>query len=186
MMEDSAIVELYWRRDNQAIDQTEKKYGSYCRNLAYGVLANREDSEECVNDTWLRAWNSMPDKRPDRLSAFLGRITRNLALNRLRDSNRQKRGGGQAELVLDELENCVSGGPDPEREAELTELRAAINTFLGGLKDTERDLFVCRYWYMATVEEIARRFGMGESRVKTSLYRTRLKLRDYLLKEGLA
>ncbi len=184
-MQDSEIVDLYWQRSSAAIRETEKKYGGYCQTLAYQILANREDSEECVNDTWLRAWNAMPEQRPSLLGAFLGKITRRLALNRLRDSRRRKRGGGEAALCLEELDECI---PDRwnsvESQMELRELSQAIDRFLAGLDRDRRDAFVSRYWYMAPVEEIAQSLGQSKGGVKSGLFRTRKSLKTFLEKEG--
>lgn len=184
-MEDTQIVDLYWKRSDLAISETHRKYGRYCHSIAYNICGTSEDAEECVNDTWLRAWNLMPDQRPAVLSAFLGRITRNLALDRIKAKNRIKRGGGEAVLALDELEDCVPGGTEPEGALLLKELEAAIGRFVSGLPETERAIFVLRYWYLAPVEEIAGRLGFSKGKVKTSLFRTRGKLRAYLQEEGL-
>ena len=146
-MDDSKIVDLYWARSDSAIAETSKKFGAYCRTIAYNVLQNPEDSDECVNDTYMRAWNSMPDKRPSALAPYLGRITRNLALSRAADKNRLKRGGGEVALALDELDECTASAYSLEREVENRELAAALNRFLAQLTETERALFVSRYWF---------------------------------------
>ena len=184
-MEDSAIVELYWQRADEAIPETERKYGRYCRRIAYNITASREDAEECVNDTWLGAWNAMPDKRPSVLSTFLGYITRNFALNRLEARRSAKRGGGEAALALDELEDCIPSDASPERRLEQKELEAAIDAFVSGLPETERRIFISRYWFLIPVQEIADRLGCTQSKVKASLFRTRNKLRVYLQEEEL-
>ncbi|MBQ7435113.1 MAG: sigma-70 family RNA polymerase sigma factor [Oscillospiraceae bacterium] len=184
-MEDSAIVELYWQRSDDAIAETERKYGRYCHRIAYNITASTEDAEECVNDTWLGAWNAMPDKRPSFLSAFLGRITRNLALNRLESRRSARRGGGEAALALDELSDCIPGQSNPQRRLEQKELEAAVDAFVGDLPETERRIFIARYWFLIPVKEIAERLGCTQSRVKTSLYRTRKKLCVYLEDEEL-
>ena len=147
-MDDSKIVDLYWARSDSAIAETAKKFGAYCRTIAYNVLQNPEDSDECVNDTYMRAWNSMPDKRPSALAPYLGRITRNLALSRVIDKNRLKRGGGEVALALDELDECTASAYSLEREVENRELAAALNRFLAQLPETERALFVSRYWFL--------------------------------------
>ena len=185
MMNDSDIVELYWQRSERAIRETDKKYGGYCRAIAYNICGNGEDAEECVNDTWLGAWNSMPDQRPDRLPPFLGAITRSAAINRFRAARRLKRGGGQTVLALEELAECVPAGTDVEREVEAQELRRCLDAFVAALPETERKIFVARYWFLSPVGEIAGRLGCSAGKVKTSLYRTRGRLRDYLEKEGL-
>lgn len=184
-MEDERIVELYWRRSESAIGETDRKYGPYCRAIAYNVLASREDAEECVDDTWLKAWNAMPDKRPARLAPFLGRITRNLALDRLDRRLSRKRGGGEAALCLEELADCLPAGRDPEAELEAKELARYIRAFAAGLPETERRLFTARYFFMASVGEIAQKSGLSQSKVKVSLYNSRKKLLRFLQKEGL-
>lgn len=184
-MDDAKIVELYWARSDAALTETAKKFGPYCHTIAYNVLENVEDSEECVNDTYMRAWNSMPDKRPAALAPYLGRITRNLALNRIIEKNTLKRGGGEAALALDELDECTASSYSLEREVEAREIAAAMNRFLSKLPDTERALFVSRYWFMAPVRELAEKFGFSESKTVSMLRRTRLKLGKFLTGEGL-
>ncbi len=184
-MEDTQIVELYWQRSERAIEETDRKYGRYCGAIAYAVCGDRLDAEECVNDTWLRAWNAMPDKRPTALGAFLGRITRNLAINMFEHKNRKKRGGGQALLALEELEDCLPGREDPQRQVELEELKEAVGRFVAGLKETEQTVFTARYWYLKSVEEIAGRTGFSQSRVKSMLFRLRKRLGRFLEEEGL-
>lgn len=183
-MEDSRIIELYWERDQSAIPVTAEKYGGYCTSIARNILENDEDTEECVNDTWLGAWNSMPPHRPGMLSTFLGKITRNLSFNRRRRSNAEKRGGGELPLVLDELGECVSGRDSVEGEYDRKELLNAINGFLDGLSPEKRAVFVCRYWYADRVGDIAARLGMTENHVSVTLTRLRRKLREYLVKGG--
>ncbi len=184
-MDDAKIVELYWVRSDAALMETAKKFGPYCHTIAYNVLENVEDSEECVNDTYMRAWNSMPDKRPAALAPYLGRITRNLALNRIIEKNTLKRGGGEAALALDELDECTASSYSLEREVEAREIAAAMNRFLSKLPETERALFVSRYWFMAPVRELAEKFGFSESKTVSMLRRTRLKLGKFLTGEGL-
>lgn len=184
-MEDQHIVELYWARDEEAIRHTADRYGQYCYAIAYNILSVREDSEECVNDTYLDAWNSMPPHRPNVLSAFLGKITRRIAIDRWRVSRAQKRGGGEMALALDELSECVAAQSDVTREVETLEVAAGVQRFLGTLSDTERRIFVRRYWHMEPIADLAERFGFGQSRVKSMLHRTRAKLRRYLEEEGL-
>lgn len=184
-MEDRQIVELYWQRSERAIMETDRKYGRYCQSIAYAVCCDQQDAEECVNDTWLRAWNAMPDKRPSALGAFLGRITRNLAINLFERKTRLKRGGGQTVLALEELEDCIPGREDPQRQVELEELKAAVGRFTAGLRETEQMVFTARYWYLKSVEEIAERMGFTQSRVKSLLFRLRKRLGRYLEEEGL-
>lgn len=184
-MEDCEIIDLYWARSQQAIAESEGKYGPYCRSIARGILSLEEDAEECVNDTWLGAWNAMPVQRPERLSAFLGRITRNLALNRYRADRADKRGGGELPLLLDELGDCVPSRSSTHQEVEYAELERQVDRFLHTLPAKSCNVFLRRYWYAETVEEIARRYHMQPSAVKSSLFRSREKLRQYLIKEGI-
>ena len=184
-MEDQKIVDLYWQRSDLAISETNQKYGRYCHSIAYHICGTVEDAEECVNDTWLRAWNLMPDQRPAILSTFLGRITRNFAINLIKSKNRIKRGGGEAVLALDELEECIPGGINPEHVLEEKELEAAIGSFVSELPQTEKTIFVLRYWRVAPIDEIAEKLQFSKGKIKSSLFRTRRKLRDYLQEEGL-
>ena len=183
-MEDKQIVDLYWQRSEEAIPATAAKYGAYCRTIANNILANNEDTEECVNDTWLKAWNSMPDNRPTLLGAYLGKLTRWLSLTKLRERGRLKRGGGEAEAAL--LELSLLASPDsPEREAESREFTAELNGFLEGLPPKKRRLFVQRYWYLMSTREIARDNTMTEAAVKMQLSRTRAELKAFLIRKGM-
>lgn len=184
-MEDAKIVALYWQRSEAAIRETDVKYGSYCRAIAYRILANREDTEECVNDTYLSAWNAMPDKRPERLSPFLGRISRNLALDRADDKKRLKRGGGETDLALEELSACIPSGFSLDRELEDRELVRLMGLFIDRLPPVERRVFLSRYYFMLPVEETAARLGFSRSKVKSMLLRTRKKLLVFLQEEGI-
>lgn len=170
-MNDREIVNLYWQRSEQAITETEQKYGRYCHIIAYNILENSEDSEECVNDTWMSAWNAMPDKRPDRLSPFLARITRNFALTKIVRRTAKKRGSGEAELALEELDECLSSGYDLEKEIEDRELSRAIDAFVSNLPEEEQLVFISCYWYMASVKETSEKSDFSESKVKTMLSR---------------
>ncbi|MGI6029279.1 MAG: RNA polymerase sigma factor [Candidatus Heteroscillospira sp.] len=183
-MDDAQIVRLYWERDEKAIPATADKYGNYCASIAKNILGNQEDAEECVNDTYLNAWNSMPPHRPGVLSSFLGKITRNLSINRYRRSTAVKRGGGQLPAVLDELAGCVSGRDDVEDEFDRQELVKAIDAFLDTLSEDKRSIFVCRYWYTDSISDIAARHGMRAGAVSMSLNRIRAKLRGYLSERG--
>ena len=183
-VEDEKIIELYWERDREAISETDKKYGAYCMTVAKNILKSSEDAEECVNDTYFKTWNSIPPTRPKILSAFLGKITRNLAFNRYRMENADKRGGGDIPLILDELSELVSGQDDVEGAIELSELKAAINAFLKGLSQDKRNIFIRRYWYCDSVKEISARYGMTESAVSMSLMRLRKRLRGFLTERG--
>ena len=184
-MEDREIVDLYWQRSDLAISETDRKYGRYCRAIAFNICGSDEDAEECVNDTWFRAWNRMPSERPAALPAFLGCITRNLAINTIKAKNRLRRGGGEAALALDELSECLPGGRSPEQIVEEKELEEAIGRFTADLPETERMIFVLRYFYLAPVADIAEKLQCGQGKVKSSLFRTRKKLRAYLREEGL-
>ena len=183
-MEDSEIIRLYWQRSEQAIRESEHRYGAYCRAIARNILPSPADAEETVSDTWLRAWNVMPPQRPVRLSAFFGRITRNLAFDRWRRQTAEKRGGGALDGVLEELGECVSGGGSAEDEAEQRELGAALNGFLASLPKEKRRLFLGRYWYARSVKELARQSGMTEGAVSVTLHRLRGKLKSYLEERG--
>ena len=167
-MDDTTIVQLYWDRDERAIPATSGKYGNYCNSIAWNILGNREDAEECVNDTYLCAWTSMPPHRPRVLSAFLGKLTRNLSLNRYKHHTAEKRGGGEAPAVLDEIAELVSDTDNVERAVDRRELVRAIDTFLERLPADKRRIFVCRYWYFDPVSKIASRFGMTENHVSVT------------------
>lgn len=179
-MEDNAIINLFWQRNQSAIEESNRKYGSYCRSIAFGVLHNQEDAEECVNDTWLRAWDSIPPQKPDKLSAFLGRITRNLALDRY-DYNHAAKRSGSVDVLLSELSDCIPDSRDDYAGLELTEL---LNRFLRALPEKQRNLFLRRYWYCESIEELCKRYRMSQSAVKSDLFRTRNRLKEYLEKEG--
>ena len=183
-MEDEMIVRLYWDRNEQAIKESRAKYGSYCTSIASNILQNRQDTEECVNDTWLHAWNAIPPSRPKVLSTFLGKITRNLALDIYRKLHREKRGGGQFDVVLDELSEVISGKEDPQGSWEETELKEEINAFLRSVPKERRYMFVLRYWYGESVKEIAQRFSMTENNVSVILNRLRNRLKGHLNERG--
>lgn len=182
-MEDEAIVQLYWQRNEDAIQETRKKYGAYLGKIAWNILANREDSEESVNDTYLCAWKSMPPQKPAMLSTYLGKLTRQLSIDIYRSRNRAKRGGSEYALSLTELEDCVSG-ITTEGEVEVRLLAEALGQYLRGLSHEARTAFLRRYYFMDPVREIAAGQGFTESKVKSMLYRTRQGLREYLEKEG--
>ncbi len=184
-MEDSAIVDLYWRRSEQAISESERKYGTYCSSIAQRICRSERDAEECVSDTWLAAWNSMPDKRPERLGTYLGCLTRHAAISRLRAEQSLKRGGAEADLVLDELAEILPSESDPAKEAEMNELGEAIRNYVNQLGDAERHVFLGRYYYCLPVSEISERLGFTESRTKSMLHRLRGRLKKALEKEGL-
>lgn len=182
-MEDSAIVALYWDRDERAIPVTSDKYGAYCGTIAANILGNAQDVDECVNDTWLGAWNAMPPHKPARLATFLGKITRNLAINRCRYNSAQKRSADLRE-ILEELDGCTD--PDPQIRLEQKELTAALNGFLEKLPEKKRALFLYRYWYAEPVTVIARRCRMTQGAVTMQLRRLRQQLRTHLEGRGIA
>lgn len=189
-MEDNQIVDLYWERDERAISESDAKYGAFCARIAMNILDNAQDAEECVNDTYLRAWNAIPPNRPTKLGAFLGKITRNLSLDRYKAKKTAKRGNSLFLVSLDELSECVPDGStgfgsgfDDETEARL--IGECINRFLRKLSGEARDVFICRYFYSDSIGEIARRFGLSESKVKSMLHRARGKLKKSLESEGI-
>ncbi|MDY3282244.1 RNA polymerase sigma factor [Dysosmobacter sp.] len=184
-MNDQQIVELYWQRSPDAVAASIAKYGSYCHAIAYRILCNREDAEECVNDTWVGAWNAMPVHRPNRLAAFLGKITRRAACDRLSANLAQKRGGGEVPLLLDELTACIPASPSAAQEVEDAELEAAVDRFLHTLSRRDCSVFLRRYYFAEPLADIARRYGLPLGTVKASLFRSREKLRKYLEKEEL-
>ena len=183
-MDDAKIVQLYFDRNEQAIPATADKYGNYCTSIAKNILGNDEDAEECVNDTYLNAWNTIPPHRPKMLSTFLGKIVRNLAFNRYKHNTADKRGGGEITAVLDELAGCVSGNENVEQSYEYKELVRAINDFLGALPAHKRNIFVCRYWYTDSISNIAARYNMTYAAVSMELNRLRTKLHNYLTERG--
>ena len=182
-MEDQEIVELFFDRSEQAIVETDKKYGGYCYAIAYNILACREDSEESVSDTYWTAWNTIPPRKPNLLNAFLGKITRHISIDRWRKASAQKRGGKEMILALDELGECVAAqGPDAELSQR--ELVRILNSFLTALPETERNVFLCRYWYLDSIEALVKITGFSQSKVTSMLHRTRGKLRKKLNEEG--
>lgn len=184
-MDDNSILDLYWDRSETAISQTAVKYGSYCFQIAYNILTNREDAEESVNDTYLAAWNSIPPRRPSALGAFLGKLTRHLSIDRWRIRSAQKRGGGEIVLALEELADCADSEQNVENAYLRKEMCRCFNYFLDDLPETERNVFLCRYWYMDSIRQIGDYFGFTESKVNAMLHRTRAKLRAQFQKEGL-
>lgn len=180
-MDDIQIIELFQKRNEDAIKESRTKYGRYCASIAGNILHSAEDTEECVNDTWLRAWNSIPPEKPKRLAVFLGRIARNLAIDRYRKNTAAKNGGGQTALCLDELSECI--GEESAIEDRLA-LKEIIQKFLTGLPERNREIFLLRYWYMMPTTEVAKNRGMTEGAVKMMLKRDRDKLKDVLMKEG--
>lgn len=183
-MDDSKIIEQYWSRDEKALENTASKYGSYCMKISYNILSDLSDSDENVNDTYMQAWRSIPPARPDSLMAYLGKTARNLALNKLKARNALKRSAHSTSISLDELDLYTPSSVNIENETEMKSLSRCISDFLYTQKNDLRNVFVCRYFYCDSIEDIAQSFGFSQSKVKSMLMRTREKLRDYLLKEG--
>ncbi len=183
-MEDRDIILLYNQRDESAIGATMDKYAPYCTEIAFRILHDREDATECVNDTWLRTWNAIPPDQPHSLRLYVGKITRNLSLDRYRSKHREKRGGGSTAVCLEELSELLPGDSDVEREWERKELASALNRCLRELPERECNLFIRRYFYMASTEEIARLYHLKESHVHVILSRVRKNLKERLEQEG--
>ena len=189
-MEDNQIVDLYRERDERAIAESDAKYRRYCVQIAMNILENAQDAEECVNDTYLRAWNAIPPSRPVKLGAFLGKITHNLSLDRYKAKKTAKRGNSLFLVSLDELSECVPDGSTGfgsgfDDETEARRIGECINKFLRKQSGEVRDIFICRYFYSDSIGEICRRFGHSESKVKSLLHRTRSKLKKFLESEGI-
>ena len=183
-MEDSKIIQLYWDRDESAIPATAAKYGGFCHSVALNLLGGREDAEECVNDTWHAAWRSMPPQRPARLRAWLGRVVRNLALDRWKRDHAQKRSPGVT-VLLDELGDCVPSPQSVERAMEAAELAETIERWLAALPKADRVLFVRRYWYGMPLKDLAGLAGTAPDRLAQRMYRLRLSLKAALEEEGI-
>ena len=183
-MDDETIIQLFLARDEEAIREASKQYGSYCYLIAHRILGNPADAEECVNDTWLRAWNAIPPQEPASLSLFFGKITRNLAIDRYREAHRIRRGSGESLVVLEELGDLVSGSDSPETELLAKELKTEIDAFLQSLPQEKRYLFILRYWYAEKISDIAVRFGMTPNHVSVVLKRIRKQLKRRLQKKG--
>ena len=183
-MTDDKIIQLFFQRKEVAIEETQKKYGSYCFKIANNILNNREDSEECLNDTWLKAWESIPPTRPAYLNLFLAKITRNFAINTYRSKHTHKRGKGEMALVLDELEECITGETDVETLYIAEELQSSINKFVRGLSEKDGNVFIRRYFYADSIKDISNRYHISENNVRVMLNRTRNKLKLRLEKEG--
>ena len=183
-LDDNRIVDLYLSRDEAAISQTSEKYGSRLRNVAYGIVEDLHTAEECENDTYMEAWNSIPPHEPKSyLFAFLARITRHIALDFCKERSRLKRNAFISELSA-EMEQCIPAPDDTERRIDAMVLCEAINTFLATLSDEKRNIFMRRYWYMDSIAAISKRYGLSQSKVKSILFRSRNQLREYLDKEG--
>ena len=184
-MEDSKIIDLYWQRKEEAVTETAAKYGRLCFRIAENILVRHEDCEECVSDTYLNLWNAIPDARPKRFAAFIGKIVRNLALDKYAYLHAEKRAQGAA-VAFEELEECVSGKAAVEDEMERIHLAETLDRFLTSLGREKRMVFVCRYWYFESLESISLRTGFSEGKVKSMLFQLRKKLRAYLEREGIA
>lgn len=183
-MEDEKIIELYFERNESAIAETSEKYGNYLYKIAFNILSDNEDSEESVNDTYMSVWNTIPPKRPNILLAFLSKITRYISINKYRAKRTQKRGGGEIDIAFDELEECVPEENNLYDEIETKELAEIISVYLKNFPKTERQIFVCRYFYLDSIAEISNRFGFSQSKIASMLHRTRKKILSHLEKEG--
>lgn len=183
-MTDEMIIQLFWDRREEAIKETEKRYGAYCFKVAQSVLQNKEDSEECMNDALLQAWNMIPPTRPAHLNFFLAKIVRNLAISKYRRKYAKKRGQGEVAIVLDELEECIAGQSDIESYFEMAELQKCVNAFVRELPEKEGNVFIARYFYMYSTREIAKKYHITENHVRVMLSRMRDRLRKWLQKEG--
>lgn len=183
-MKDSEIVALYWDRNEDAVQQTQRKYGAYLAKVAYNILSDFENSRECVNDTYLKAWNSMPNHRPDILSTYLGKITRQLSIDVFRKKNSAKRYASEYAVSLEELGDSFSDGITPDQVLDAKRLDEAINCFLRTLPDDARNAFIGRYYFFDSLKDVAAYCGMSEAKAKSMLYRTRQSLKAHLIKEG--
>lgn len=183
-MKDAEIVSLFWQRKGRALEVTAEQYGNYCMQIARRILGNDLDAEECVNDTYRAAWDSIPPNRPENLRTYLGKLTRRISMKRWRSMDAQKRGGGEMVLSLEELAECIPEGSSPEHILDEKELVCVLNTFLESLPRQERQVFVLRYWHGCSLREIGIGCGFSKSKVESMLFRTRKKLRQQLLKEG--
>lgn len=185
-LEDTLIIELYFQRSEEALTRSSEKYGGYCMAVAQRILHNRQDSEECVNDTWLGAWNAIPPTRPHSLPAFFGRITRNLAVDRVRRSTAAKRGSGEYTLALSELSECIPAPGSLEAHLEEKQIAAVINRWLGGLPREKAAVFILRYFYLKPVAEIATELDISAGKTASILHRLRISLCKELEKEDIA
>ncbi len=182
-MDDDRIVELFFQREQRGIAETQQKYGNYLHAVAYRILGNTEDAEECVNDTLHQVWNRIPPERPSVFRMFLAKFTRNCAINRYRKSHAAKRGGGEVALALEELGECIAGNSDPEHSAMSGELAAAVREFVKSLPEREGNIFLRRYFFTENVSVIAQKYGISYNNVNVVLCHARKKLREYLVKE---
>ncbi len=185
-MDDKDIITLYFRRDERALSETSNKYGKYCKTISYNILKDRESVEECVNDAYLCLWDRIPPAVPTDLSAYLGRIVRNISLNRYSHDKAEKRGGKEVVLTLDELTDCIADVADVEDTVASEEIMRAIDKFLRSQPKEKRIIFVRRYWYLASIKDIAKAYGMTSSKVASLLFRMRNDLKSYLTEEGIS
>ncbi|MBQ5327754.1 MAG: sigma-70 family RNA polymerase sigma factor [Oscillospiraceae bacterium] len=183
-MEDEKIIELYFERNESAISETAEKYGNYLYKIAFNILSDNEDSEESVNDTYMSVWNTIPPEKPNVFSAFLSKITRYISLNRYRAKKTEKRGSGEIDAAFEEIEECVPDKSDIYDEIETKELAKMISDYLKNLPETERKIFVCRYYYLDSLSDISKQFGFSQSKIASMLHRTRKKILSHLEKEG--
>lgn len=182
-MDDNDIIELYWKRSEQAISETDIKYGKLCFDIAKRIVLNIQDAEECVNDTYWGAWNTMPPARPEVLSSFLLKITRNISMKKIRYANAKKR-SAHATVSFTELDECISAPDSLENDVTADELSKTLEAFLESIDYESRNMFIRRYWFFDSIADIAKRFSVSESKVKSQLFRVRNKLRARLIKDG--
>jgi RNA polymerase sigma-70 factor (ECF subfamily) len=183
-MTDEKIIDLFFNRSERAIDETNKKYGSYCFKIAHNILNNKEDSEECVNDTWMKTWQSIPPTSPTHFNLYLAKIVRNLSFTKYKSRHTQKRGNGEMAVILEELEECISQPSDVEAIYLAKELNAVINSFVYSLSERDGNIFVRRYFFADSIRDIAKRYHLTETNVRVILNRTRNQLKARLIKEG--
>ncbi|MCQ2416637.1 MAG: sigma-70 family RNA polymerase sigma factor [Oscillospiraceae bacterium] len=184
-MDDTEIISLYMQRNELAISETDRKYHGYCMSIARSILRDEQDAAEVVNDAFYAVWNSIPPNEPQTLMGYLGKITRTLCLKRLRTAYTAKRGSGETAIAMDELKESICAADNVEQEIAAKELSVYINAFLRNLPEKERSVFICRYWYFQTIDEIARQYGDSQAKVKSMLFRIRSRLHKYLEKEEL-
>lgn len=183
MLEDNAIIELYNERDEKAIQETANKYGKLLYSISYNIVVNPQDAEECTSDTYLNVWNSIPPKRPHSFKAYILKVVRNISINRLKLSRRKKRGNGEYQIALEEIENTLSVSNE-RNFIDGIYLRDTLNCFLDTLSNEKREIFIRRYWYFDSIKDISKNYGVGTSKVKMVLLRCRNELKDYLIGEG--
>lgn len=183
-MDDKGIIALFFARDEKAIAQSDVKYGQYCRSISFNILCDHQDAEECTNDTYLQAWNTIPPTKPESLKAYLGRIVRNISLNKFKSKQTQKRKSDEFSAAYDELENVLASGQSIDEYIDEIHLKDLIETFLDKQTKENRKIFIARYWYFESISEISAKLGVSESKTKMSLLRMRNSLRNFLEQEG--